>query len=175
MIGKWKNYIDNDAAPMFLGAIFVRKMTLYFYRKMSLTYWSLTGALFWQRHWWFLWENSRINIWSSNLFDMALLVGKQPGILGSSGMWRRNLSKFFFIVIMFPDESRRSFGRELNIRGALLMKLLRINVAAWLFDAVTGGVVKIFPLRAKAWQIQSRSLQLSVSKMLFIKRWIDIF
>ena len=36
MIRKWKNYIDNDAAPMFLGAIFVRKMTLYFYRKMSV-------------------------------------------------------------------------------------------------------------------------------------------
>ena len=29
------------------------------------------------------------------------------------------------------------------------MKLLRINVAAWLFDAVTEGVVKIFPLRAE--------------------------
>ena len=36
MIGKWKNYIDNDAATVFLGAIFVRKMTLYFYRKMSV-------------------------------------------------------------------------------------------------------------------------------------------
>ena len=86
------------------------------------------------------------------MLEAALLVGKYPGSLGSSGMVIRNSSSFF--LISSGDVSLGRFliflGRELNILEALLLKLLWYSVAAAVgFEDLTGGVIMIFPRRCE--------------------------
>ena len=115
-----------------------------------LTHLFLTWSCSWvaaQR--WSSWRRSIpvTRIWSSTLLELALLVGKWPEILGSSGTHCKNLSRLDFITSadVLAGRFLRHWGRELNILGALLVKLWWRRVAALEDWDLTEGYVRTFP------------------------------